>query len=152
MFMILRLLHKMYKGMNKKGVDTLTERIVFLVLIALFFGLMFAGVTLVGRQITLYEQVYAKQIALIVDKAEPGMDIEFTNFKIFKLAADNNAPNDIVSFNNELNIVTVRLSSGKGYNYKFFNDVDVVWNIIPDRQLITIKIVESKEVKDENVE
>jgi hypothetical protein len=142
----------MYKGMNKKGVDTLTERIVFLVLIALFFGLMFAGVTLVGRQITLYEQVYAKQIALIVDKAEPGMDIEFTNFKIFKLAADNNAPNDIVSFNNELNIVTVRLSSGKGYNYKFFNDVDVVWNIIPDRQLITIKIVESKEVKDENVE
>ena len=128
---------------DKKGVDLLSENIVYIILVVLFLSSMFAGVNLVGRQVTLYEQVYAKQIALMVEKAEPGMEIEYRNFRMFKFAADNNAPKEIVSFDNQLNQVTVRLSNGKGYDYRFFNDVDVAWSILPDQQIVNLRIIEN---------
>jgi len=133
----------MVRKMNKKGVDLLSENIVYLLLVVLFLVGMFLAVDRVGRQVTLYEQVYAKQIALIIDKTEPGMDIEYRNFKMFSLAAKNNAPQNIIEIDNQNNIVTVRLSQGNGYHYEFFNDVDVVWNIIPKNNTITLKIVEN---------
>ena len=49
--------------MNKKGVDLLAENIVYIVVVVLFLSAMFFAVNQVGRQVTLYERVYAKQIA-----------------------------------------------------------------------------------------
>lgn len=158
--MTLRLRHRMVRRMNKRnqeffnlsklkivkdkrGIDLLAENIVYILLVVLVLAPMFLGVTLVGRQVTLYEQVYAKQIALIINKAEPGMEIEYTNFRMFKLAADNEAPSEIVSIDNLAKVVTVRLSSGNGYHYEFFNEVDVAWKIIHNEKTITLKILES---------
>ncbi len=151
--MILRLhLDKMVRKMDKKGVNLLSENVVYLLLVVLFVTSMFIGVTLVGRQVTLYEQVYAKQMALMIDKAEPGMEIEYRDFRIFKLAADNNAPRDIVSVDNDRNVVTVRLSNNQGYSYQFFNDVGVSWNIVPEDRVIFLRIIESiEEVQNEVV-
>tara|TARA_Y100000034_G_C6844817_1_gene382585 strand:- start:1 stop:420 length:420 start_codon:yes stop_codon:yes gene_type:complete len=138
--------------MDKKGVNLLSENVVYLLLVVLFVTSMFIGVTLVGRQVTLYEQVYAKQMALMIDKAEPGMEIEYRDFRIFKLAADNNAPRDIVSVDNDRNVVTVRLSNNQGYSYQFFNDVGVSWNIVPEDRVIFLRIIESiEEVQNEVV-
>ena len=138
--------------MNKKGVDLLAENIVYIVVAVLFLSSMFFSVTLVGRQVTLYEQVYAKQIVLMIDKAEPGMDIEYRDFRMFKLAADNNAPREIVSVDNDRNVVIVRLSNGLGYNYEFFNDVRVVPNIVHKDNVISLKVVESTGgLENENV-
>jgi hypothetical protein len=149
--MILRLhLDRMISRMDKKGIDLLSENVVYLLLVVMFVFLTFSSVTLVGKQVTLYEQVYAKQLALMIDKAEPGMDIEYRDFKIFKLAAENNAPRNIVTINNELNQVTVRLSNGAGYNYKFFNDVDVASDIIPENRVIVLRVVEPTVVEDVN--
>ena len=134
---------KKIRKMDKKAVDLLSENIVYILLVVLFLGGMFFAVNQVGRQVTLYEQVYAKQIALIIDKAEPGMDIEYRNFRMFSLAAKNNAPKNILEIDSKRNVVTVRLSPGNGYNYEFFNDVDVVWNIIHNDNVITLKIVEN---------
>ena len=141
--MTLRLHRKMIGRMNKKGVDLISENIVYIILVVVVLGGMFFAVDNVGRQVTFYENVYAKQIALMIDKAEPGMEIEYRNFKMFSLAAKNNAPKNILDIDNRRNIVTVKLSSGKGYHYEFFNDVDVAWNIIHRNNTITLKIVEN---------
>ena len=141
--MTLRLHRKMIGRMNKKGVDLISENIVYIILVVVVLGGMFFAVDNVGRQVTFYENVYAKQIALMIDKAEPGMEIEYRNFRMFSLAAKNNAPKNILDIDNRRNIVTVKLSSGKGYHYEFFNDVDVAWNIIHRNNTITLKIVEN---------
>ena len=130
--------------MNKKGVDLLAENIVYIVVVVLFLSAMFFAVNQVGRQVTLYEQVYAKQIALMIDKAEPGMQIEYRNFRMFKFAADNNAPREIVHIDNVANVVTVRLSPGNGYRYEFFNDVDVSWNILHEETIVNFNILEDQ--------
>ena len=71
------------------------------------------------------EERYAKQIAMIVDSAKPGMEIRINMEKAFEEADKNNWNRDgIVSIKDGL--VNVKLNEkGKGYSYSFFNDVEV---------------------------
>ena len=128
--------------MNKKGVDNLIMNIVFILLVLVFGAIMIFSVTRAGSQSTLYEQIYAKQIALIINKAQPGMEIEVDIFNAYSLAKKNRFSGNIVSIDNNENKVNVKLVDGKGYNYYYFNDVDVVWNLDKEKRVISLKIVE----------
>ena len=128
--------------MNKKGVDNLMENIVFILLVLVFIALMIFPITRAGSQSILFEQIYAKQIALIIDKAQPGMEIEVDIFNAYSLAKKNRFSGNIVSIDNNENKVNVKLVDGKGYNYYYFNDVDVVWNLDKEKRVISLKIVE----------
>jgi len=66
----------------------------------------------------------AKQISLLVDSSDAVMEIKLNMDKARKLANENEvAFDDVVSITG--NVVNVRLSQKGGYQYSFFNDVEV---------------------------
>ena len=106
---------------NKNG-TLLVENIIFIVLNLLFLTILIIFIfTKVGGAAVL-EEKYAKQIALIIDSAKPGMEIHLNMEDAIKKASDEKWEGKIVSVDG--NIVTVRLREKGGYSYSFFNDVD----------------------------
>lgn len=126
---------------NKKS-DTLIENLVFILLVIVFVSIMYFTITRAGSQSVLYEQIYAKQIALIIDKAKPGMEIELDTFEMQRLSRKNNYLGNLVNINNDENKINVKLIDGKGYSYYFFNDVDVIWNLKKDERKLILEIIE----------
>jgi len=114
---------------NKKGMNVLIENVVFTIIVLVFIVLLFSAVTRVGSQATLFEQIYSKQIALIIDKASLGMDIEVDIFEMSEIARKNKFSGNVVSIDNVNKKVNVKLVQGSGYDYNFFSDVEVVWNL-----------------------
>ncbi len=140
--------------MKKKGESILIENVGYILLVLVFFSILFFAITRVGSQATIYEQAYAKQIALIIDQSESGMEIELDIFEISELARKNDFKGQIVAIDNSENKVTVRLAEGKGYEYYFFTDNDVVWDTKQDKDCIgkttrclSLKIIENEAVK-----
>ncbi len=126
---------------NKKS-DTLIENLVFILLVIVFVSIMYFTITRAGSQSVLYEQIYAKQIALIIDKAKPGMEIELDTFEMQRLSRKNNYLGNLVNINNDENKINVKLIDGKGYSYYFFNDVDVGWNHDKEKRKLFLEIIE----------
>ena len=120
--------------MNKKRGTLLTENIIFIILNILFIGILILFISLRSGSAAVLEEVYAKQIALIIDSAKPGMVINLNMEDAIERAKKElgeNKINEIVSINiTNSNIVTVKLRNKGGYSYSFFNDVDV--NAYPD--------------------
>ena len=90
--------------------------------------------------VTAYEQIFAKKIALEIDKAEPGMTIHMDIYDIYKIAKGNKFKGKLVDINNDLNKVNVKLTKGTGYNFYYFTDVNVVWNIDMDKKELMLDI------------
>ena len=108
----------------------LIENLVFLILNVLFLIILILFILRQGDGAILVEQSSAKQIALLIDSAKPGMVIKLNMKKSKEIAEENNIDfEDIVSI--EGNIVRVKLSENGGYEYSFFNDVQV--NFRPDQ-------------------
>lgn len=128
--------------MDKKAVNILMENIVFILLIVVFVLIMYFAITRAGSQATLFEQAYAKQIALMIDKAEPGIEIEMDIYDMNDIARKNRFSGNYVSINNEENKVNVKLVEGKGYDYYYFNDVDVIWSLDKGKRNLFLKFVE----------
>jgi hypothetical protein len=119
----------MKKEVSKKGA-ILMENLIFIILNMVFLAILILFLLRQGQGAVLLEQSYAKQIALLIDSAKPGMTIALDMEKAKKLSEKNNIEfKDVVSINN--NVVMVKLSEKGGYTYSFFNDVDV--NAYPDR-------------------
>ena len=113
--------------MNKKA-TILLENIIFIVLNLVFLViLIFFVMSKVGGAAVL-EEKYAKQIALIIDSAKPGMEIHLNVEDAIQKAKDENWEENVISIDE--NIVSVRLREKGGYEYSFFNDVSV--NVYPD--------------------
>lgn len=106
---------------NKKG-NILTENIIFIVLNITFIALLMIFLFAKTGSDAVLEEKYAKQIALMIDAAEPGMTI-YLNMEdaINSAAANGIPPAGIVKIND--NIVTVKLRDKGGYSYSFFNNV-----------------------------
>lgn len=114
--------------MKKEG-TILIENIVFIILNLLFITILVLFIFRQGNGAILLEQSYAKNIALIIDSARPVTEIKLNMEDAFKLAEKNGIKReDIVKI--DKNLVTVKLSEKGGYQYSFFNDVDV--SIYPD--------------------
>ena len=135
----------MNKKMNKKGSSKLVlSQIVYIVIIVIFSVVMIVYVTRSGNQSSVKEEVYAKQIALSIDKAKSGTEIDVDISEIYKFAEGNKFKGQIINIDNEKNIVEVHLAVGKGYSYRFFSDADISWNINldvegkPDKLLIYV--------------
>ncbi len=60
--------------MDKRG-QLLMEAVVFIVLNIIFFSTMFYFVSIKANSNALYAEAYAKQVALLIDNARPGMKI-----------------------------------------------------------------------------
>ncbi|OIO81487.1 hypothetical protein AUJ84_00925 [Candidatus Pacearchaeota archaeon CG1_02_32_132] len=106
----------------KKG-NILMENVIFIILIIVFISILFVFVTRQGSNQSVLEKQLAKQIALVIDEAEPGTQVqirvedEFNKYPGGKIQVDNN-------------VVNVNFGSGAGYSYGYFNKVNVESNIL----------------------
>ena len=110
----------------KKG-NILTENIIFIVLNLAFITILLLFLFSKTSGTAVLEEKYAKQIALMIDAAEPGMIIHLNMEDTIEKAVENKInPSNSVSITG--NVVTIKLSE-KGSNpkssYSFFNDVEV---------------------------
>jgi hypothetical protein len=127
--------------MNKKSKTyILMEAIVYIIPVLIFLSLFLFGIVRIGNNSALYEQIYAKELALLLDKVEPGMEIELDITRAYNLAAKHNFKGTIVNIDNAENKVTVKLAGGEGYSHYFFNDVDVVWNVDKEKRTLFLNV------------
>ena len=109
---------------NKKGVENVAEQVIYLLVALVFFVFLLFFVNRTGSGALFLEQVYAKEIGLLIDQAKPGTLIYVDISDGYKIAKDNNlALGDIVKINK--NEVVIRLSQSKGYSFKFFSDLKI---------------------------
>ncbi len=122
--------------MKKKG-SILTENVIFLVLNMTFFAIMILFLLKQGGGVFM-EQAYAKQIALAIDSAKPGMeilvDISEGASSDKKWFATNFAKSVVISGN----FVTVTLGNDGGYTYSFFNNVKPSIDVFPDGKVYIV--------------
>ena len=104
---------------NKKAV--LTETIIFLVLTLVFIIALMLFIYRLSTGATLYEQAYAKKIALTIDNMKPGTEVSLFVPQLYSLAEKNNlSPDQMIGINFKENKIRVTLVSGKGYEHICF--------------------------------
>jgi hypothetical protein len=111
--------------MNKKA-ELLPETVIFVILNVLFFGLMIGFIYLQGSSVHINEEETAKRIALIIDSAKPGTELEVNLRDFFDKAKKEGIAKEVsVEIDNGKNIVLVRGSQKSFYEYSFFSDFNV---------------------------
>ena len=129
----------MRRMINKKG-NILTQNIIFIILNLIFLSILVVFLFSKMGSAAVLEEKYAKQIALILDSAEPGMIINLNMEDAIKIAnKENQALNNIISI--QSNVVKVQLREKGDYSYSFFNDIviDIDFSIYPDTSSIPVK-------------
>lgn len=128
---------------NKKADNIVLEYVIFIVLNVMFFGILMLFVIRSSSGVLVLEQVYAKQIALLIDSAKPGtitqiyLDEQATGFvhdylKNCKDAECCNKARNLIHFDDKEKRVVVSLDGKKGYSYQTFTnyDVEVCWKSV----------------------
>ena len=126
---------------NKKGGIELTfSPFAYIVLGIVFAGFLAYHVSSASAGILVYEQNYAKQVALLIDEAKPDMQILVDFEEGIGVAKKNKRGSDLVGVDSKTNQVWVNLGSERSYSYKYFSDYDV--NVYDDvkKNLIIINI------------
>jgi hypothetical protein len=108
--------------MKNKKAELLTENVIFIILNLVFFSILATFIFIKTNDSALLEEAYAKKIALILDSAEPGMNIVLDMSDAIK-KKDEKYSGKIVDIQG--NLVTIKLSQKGGYSYSFFNDVSL---------------------------
>jgi len=109
---------------NRKGSSLLVENVVFIILNVVFLSILIAFLLMQSSSGKVLEEKYAKEVALIADYAKPEMIIKVDMRKGLKVARKNNFDFEDV-LNIDGNAVFVKLSEDGGYDYNFFNDVNL---------------------------
>ncbi len=116
----------MKRARNRKGMTLLLENITFIILNLIFIGILVAFLLTRANTASILEEKYAKEIALMLDSARPGMEIILNMTDAFLAAEKNlgkNNVNNLVTISG--NIVNVNLGTPRGYSYSFFNNVNI---------------------------
>ena len=132
---------------DKKGAGILAGTIIFILLNLVFFAALFYFIGVKSTGAGLHEQVYAKQIALLIDGAKPGTSIEVDISKLYETAEKKNylPEKSLVEINSATKEVTVRLTNtGKGYSFKHFNDAVIVWGEDSAAKKLNIQVKKPK--------
>lgn len=112
--------------MNKKA-NIVMDNIIHIIIFAMFFAIMFWGISSYSDGSALLEDIYAKEIARVINTAEPGMSFKIDISKIAAVAYGNGKKfEDLVTIDNVNNEVKVSSRLSSGTTYRFFNDVDIV--------------------------
>lgn len=116
---------------DKRGV-VLTENVLFIILNLAFFAIILIFIVVNSGPVVYFEKAYAKQIALTIDSARPGMEINVDISEGAEKGEDwfrGNFRNAVVVSEN---VVTVKLGEKSSYSYSFFNDVKPSIDVGPD--------------------
>jgi hypothetical protein len=112
---------------KKGGVDLSMGTIIPLLLTAVFFLGLFYFVYNSSSGRAVYEEVYAKQISLILTGFEDGMEIELNiDPKAVKIAKSHKKTSGIFLIDNSQKEIIVSFTNSKGYKKSFFSNYDFV--------------------------
>lgn len=115
--------------MNRRGASNLAmDTIIPLIVVTAVFAVMIWFVNSYSHGSAFYEDFYAKEIANVINNAEPGMEFKIDITPLASLAVKSGKPiRDLVYIDNVNNkvIVSTRLNTGTSFN--FFNNVDVLY-------------------------
>ena len=119
---------------NKGSTNTiLLETIAFVIFNLAFFFILLIFVYNSGSQTFVYEQSYAKQIALLIDNAKTDMVIMVNIAEINKIALEKNKPLDKIFYLDKgNNQVSVSLNPSGGYSYYYFSNYNVDFKLNGD--------------------
>ncbi|MCL5730011.1 MAG: hypothetical protein M1165_00375 [Candidatus Pacearchaeota archaeon] len=112
---------------GKRGMTLLLENVIFIILNVIFIAILIFFLISKSTSGSVLEEKYAKEIALALDAAHPGMQITINMADAIKVAEANLGVKNLgqaISFNE--NIVTVKLRDNGGYSYSFFNNVTII--------------------------
>lgn len=125
--------------MKKRGESGLIETVIFLILNVIFFLIMGYFAYNSGTQSFIYEQAYAKQIALLIDNSRPDMVIMVNIDELIPVALEKNKDiNQVFIVDEKTNEIKVNLNQKGGYSYKYFSDVSVKLNVKDNYLFVTI--------------
>lgn len=123
---------------NRRADSSLMDSVIFIVLNLAFAVGIILFLSKAGSGILIYEQAYAKQIALILDDARENTTLVLNIKEGVEIAKKNGKFDNLVSINDK-NEVIVSLSKKGGYRYKFFSDLEVTTKLEGDYLTIIIK-------------
>jgi uncharacterized protein YigE (DUF2233 family) len=125
--------------MRKRAEAGLLETIVFLILNIAFFGVMMIFAYNSGSQSFIYEQAYAKQLALLVDNAKPDMVVMVNIDELIPITLKKNKDiNKVFSVDEKTNEIRVNLNQKGGYGYKYFSDNSVKLEVKENYLFVTV--------------
>jgi len=131
---------------KNKRANILTENVVFIILNVVFLTILVVFLFVKVSDGAVFEEKYSKQIALMIDSAQPGMQISLEVKDAVDHAESGWLRNNFhEAFVVEDNLVKVKLSSKGGYSYSFFNDVYPVLEFYPDNEEVVITIPKENE-------
>ena len=119
--------------MEKRG-TILLENIIFMVLNIIFITILILFIVSKTGSAAILEEKYAKQIALVLDSANPTSEIKLDLSKAIKRSDKEHFPKkQVVTIRN--NLVTVRLKEGAGYSYSFFKTLNLNYSMTQNDEL-----------------
>jgi len=125
--------------LNDKRGEDIFPNVIFIVVNILFFSMLIIFVFKSSTGAMVYEQAYAKQIALLIDYSEPKTDIKIDFSNAIAVAKENKKIQDLVKINEANKEVIVSLSGQGGYSMKYFSDYSVNTEFAGNFLLIHIK-------------
>jgi len=122
--------YNLMQSFRKKGMDELVSNFIWIILTLIFLALIVLFVDSKSDNPARLEEKYAKQIALLLDNAKPGMEITLDMFDAYSLAiklsgkSKNEIHESLVTIQD--NFVNVKVKpDGKGVSYHFFNNIQL---------------------------
>ncbi|MDP3881504.1 MAG: hypothetical protein Q8Q31_01360 [Nanoarchaeota archaeon] len=136
--------------MNKRGtIGDLPDTVITVILIVLFAAFLFVFVGQQKNGAGVWEDVYAKEIAQIINLAEPGDEISIDIHYATEIAKKNRYGqlDSIIKFDNENREVIVKLRSRGETRFSYYNNVEIVNDRIElgvPVNILKFRIVESE--------
>jgi hypothetical protein len=117
----------MNKKAEEESMGTLMANVVFVILVALFFGGMSYYGNMQKNGAGIWADFYLKEIVKVADMAKPGDEVVLNVQNAVEIAVKNGVGyEDIFDFDNAQNEICVKLSPSRHTCYKYFNNVDLV--------------------------
>lgn len=115
--------------MKKKG-DVTKIEVMFLILFAFIVAIFFGAIWIRSNGAASWEDIYAKEIAKMINAASPGDTISIDIQKVSEVAKKNNAfsQHEMIEFDNSGNQICLKLSGNGKTCYSYFNNVDIIWS------------------------
>jgi len=109
---------------NKKSQDSIAGTIVFIIVAAVFFGILLLFISQIGTGAGTLEKIYSREIAVAIDSMRPGTEITFYLPDLFDKAKANNFNGNIIFPNYENGTITIRAVEGAGNSYSYYTKLE----------------------------
>lgn len=114
---------------DKKGSGLLMNPLIIIVVSLFFMSLLVvASVKIIGGD-AVYEQAFAKEIALMLDGAYEGMTLTIYVDKLQELAKKNHYTGEIIIIDEDKGTVRVGVKGDRKYSYNYYTNYDLEYKI-----------------------